>query len=92
MVALHDKSLADEEREVLARKASIQLAGAFLSIAARVVLSLGLGFIPIWVFDIVDIVRMDETLRYMGRVDVIVVSTVAITVGLVLWHRLRNSY
>ena len=86
-----DDSLTDEQRESLVQRASMQLAAAFLSIAVRCVFALVLAFVPIWVFDATEIVTIDNTLLYLSRWDVIIVSTIVITIGLIVWHRVRNS-
>ncbi len=89
--AIRDASLSDDQRESIVQRASVQLAVTFLSIAVRGVFTLLAAFAPIWIFHATDIVAIEETMLYLGRWDVIVVSTFAITIGLVVWHRLRNS-
>lgn len=89
--AMRDESLSEEQRESHVQKASVKLAGMFVSITGRCILALALGFVPVWLFDATGVVAMEETLHYMSRWDVIVVSTILITIGVVVWHRLRKS-
>lgn len=89
---MKDEGLTDEEREKLVQKASLKLAGACVSIAARFAAALVLAFVPIGIFHLTGIVSMEESFRYLSRWDVIVVSSIIVTIGFFAWHRLKTSH
>lgn len=91
VAAMHDKSLDDEVREKAVQRASIQLIGAFFSILVRSALAFLASFLPIWIASLAGLATIEDVLRYLSRWDVIVIASVVITAGYVIWMRLWPS-
>ena len=86
-----DESLDDTVREKEARRTSLCLLRAFLSILLRSGLALVLSFLPIGLSALAGFVKIDEVFRYLSRRDVILISSVITTVGYWMWTQIRTS-
>ena len=91
VAVMRDESLDDAAREKAVRRASLRLLGAFLSILVRSALAFAASLLPIWLAARTGIVRTEEVFRYLARWDVILTSSVILTVGYVIWIRIRPS-
>ncbi len=91
VAAMHDKSLDDEVREKTVRRASIELIGAFFSILVRGALAFLASFLPIWIASLAGLASIEDVLLYLSRWDVIVIASVVVTAGYVIWMRLWPS-
>lgn len=91
VAAMRDDSLDEKTREKELQRASLQLLGAFLSILTRSVLTLLASLLPIWLGDLLGLVKIEEVISYLSRLDVITIATVLIVFGYVIWFRLRPS-
>ncbi len=91
VAAMQDKSLDDEVREKAVQRASIQLIGAFFSILVRSALAFLASFLPIWIASLAGLATIEDVLRYLSRWDVIVIASVVVTAGYVIWTRLWPS-
>ena len=92
LATMTDPSVADLEREDKIQRASITLFGLFFSILIRSLVTLGSAAIPIWVADKLELATAAETLAFLMRWDVIVLSTLIIIVLLATWQRLKNRF
>ena len=91
IATMRDERLDDEVREKVAQRASIQLIGAFFSILVRSVLAFLASFLPIWIASMADFATIEDVLRYLSRWDVIVIVSMVIIAGYVIWMRLWPS-
>ena len=91
MQAIRNPALDELEREHTVQAAAVRLVVASSSLILRSLLALSAAFIPIIAADFAGIVPQAAMLDFMGRWDVIVVATVAVTlgyvVGLRVWSR-----
>lgn len=82
MRVLADPSLDDTAKEQRARAASLQLFGAFGSIALRSAVVLLAPLAALWLFDVFGLVPLGAALDFLVRWDVLVVATV---LGVGIW-------
>jgi hypothetical protein len=73
--AMRDPGLADEAREAAVRRGSIQLLGAFFSIAWRSLAAVGAAWAPIYLADETGLVASATIYAFLARWDVILVVT-----------------
>jgi len=88
LAAMRDESLDDAAREKAVQAASIRLTGAFVSIAVRGAVALGVSLLPIWLGDVGGLAPGDEVINFLSRWDVILIASVVIVAGYVLRARL----
>jgi hypothetical protein len=88
LALMRDESLDDEACEKLAQRASLQLFGAFASVLMRSVLTCAVSFLPIGLASLAGLVTIEEVLNYLSRWDVIVITTVVITIGYFIGMRI----
>lgn len=88
---LRDNSLDDRTREKELQHAALQLLGAFISILIRSMLTFLASLVPIWLASLMGLVNIEDVTRYLSRWDVIVITTVLIVAGYVIWVRLQPS-
>ena len=81
MATITHSDLEDEEKEVIIQRASISLLKSFISILFRSLVSLAISMVPIWAFDQLDYVKMEETFSFLSRWDVITVATLIVTLS-----------
>lgn len=91
VAVMRDDTLDDAAREKAVRRASLRLLGAFMSILVRSALAFAASLLPIWLATLAGFVRTEEVFRYLARWDVILISSVIITVGYLVWIRIRPS-
>jgi hypothetical protein len=91
VAAMRDESLDDEAREKVVQRASIQLMGAFASILVRGALTFLASILPIWLGSLAGLAEIEEVMDYLSRCDVILIASVVITAGFVIWMRLWRS-
>ncbi len=87
IAAMRDESLNDEAREKAVQRASLQLMGAFASILVRGGLTLMVSILPLWLASLAGLAEIEEVMHYLSRWDVIIIASVVITVGYVVWMR-----
>jgi hypothetical protein len=80
-----DESLDDAVREKAVRRAALQLLGVFMSILLRSALAFAASILPIWLAVLAGLVKTDEVFRYLARWDVILISSIVITIIYYLW-------
>ena len=88
---LRDNSIDDRAREKEIQHAALKLLGAFISILIRSMLTFLASFAPIWLASLMGLVKIEDVTRYLSRWDVIVITTVLIVAGYVVWIRIRPS-
>jgi Sulfotransferase family len=88
---LRDNSLDDRTREKEIQHASLRLLGAFVSILIRSMLTFLASFAPIWFASLMGLVKIEDVISYLSRWDVIVITTVLVVAGYVIWIRIRPS-
>ena len=87
MQAMRDPHLDETTRERAIQSAAMRLVAASGSLIFRNLLALGAAFLPVLAADWVGIAPQEVVLAFMGRWDVIVIATVAITLGFVVGIR-----
>ena len=87
VAAMRGESLDDEAREKAVRRASIQLISAFISILIRSALTFVASFLPIWLADFMDLATTEDVVRFLSRWDVIMIATIVVIAGYVIWMR-----
>lgn len=88
LATMRDGSLDDATREKRVQAASIRLTGAFVSIAVRGAVALGVSLLPIWLGDVSGLAAGGEVIGFLSRWDVILVASAVIVAGYVLRARL----
>jgi hypothetical protein len=91
VTVLRDNSLDDWTREKELQQAALHLFGAFISILIRSMLTFLASLVPIWLASFMGLVKIKDVTSYLSRWDVIVITTVLIVAGYVIWIRLRPS-
>jgi hypothetical protein len=91
MTAMRDAGIDDTDRERAVRAASVTLMRAFFSIVFRVSLCFLASAFVIWLAGITGLSAVGEVVAFLSRADVIGISFVVVTVGCILWLRLRHS-
>ena len=91
VAVMGDKSLSDEQKETAVQKAAISMLGAAASIAWRIAAVLLACVAATELLGLVGFVESAELYAYMLRVDVIVVTSVAVVLILWLWAKIRPS-
>jgi hypothetical protein len=89
VTVLRDNNLDDSAREKELQHATIQLFGAFISILIRSMLTFLTSLVPIWLASLMGMVKIEDVTRYLSSWDVIVITTVMIVAGCVIWVRLQ---
>lgn len=90
VAVMRDESLDDAAREKAVRRASLRLLGVFMSILLRSALALAVSLLPIGLAALAGHVEPAEVFHYLSRWDVILLSSVTITVGYLIWIRIRR--
>ena len=62
-----------------------------LVLALKLALVLGLTVAPLWLADIAGLASMEETAAFSLRIDVLLITTVVVTVLVVGWRKLFKS-
>ena len=88
VATIQDDSISDEVSEKEVQRASLRLMGAFLSILLRSAVALLVSFLPIWLANSIGLAAIEDVLLYLSRWDVILILTVALTAGYVIWGRI----
>jgi hypothetical protein len=88
---LKDKNADDLVREKAMQKAAIDLFKSFFTILFRSALALALSLAPIWLADVAGLVSIDEVIIFMSRWDVLIVITLIVTAGYLVWKKLSPS-
>jgi len=88
---LRDESVNDDTREKAARRASLQLFSAFVSILFRSAVTLLASFMPIWLADMVGLVRTRDVFEFLLRWDVILIAAIFFTGGYIALQRIYPS-
>lgn len=88
LATMRDGSLDDATREKRVQAASIRLTGAFVSIAVRGAVALGVSLLPIWLGDVSGLAAGGEVIGFLSRWDVILIASAVIVAGYVLRARL----
>lgn len=88
MKTLASDELDDETKERASRKAAIDLLRCALSIAARFSVSIVGAGIPILAADALNLADANDTIAYLSRLDVIVVSSIVLTVVFLVGRRI----
>ena len=87
---LRNDNYDDTEREKATQQASIKLLGIFFSILYRAILAFAAPWLPIWLADWLGWVKSEEVTAFLFRVDVILVSSILLSIiyfaGKRLWH------
>ncbi|WP_193369824.1 hypothetical protein [Pelagibius marinus] len=91
LAAMRDAALDEDAREKEVQRASLKLLGIFFSILARSLLALFASFLPIWVADTLGLASSETVLLFLARWDVILVVSLVLLAGYVLWNRLWAS-
>lgn len=91
VAAMRDESLEDEMREKIVQSASVQLMAAFVSTVIRGALTFAASFATIWLADAAGLAAMEDVVRFLSRWDVIIIVTIALTMGYVIWGRIWRS-
>lgn len=89
VTVLRNDSLDDRTREKELQRTALKLLGAFISILIRSILTILFSLVPIWLASLMGLVKIEDVTRYMSRWDVIVITTLLIVAGYVIWIRLR---
>lgn len=89
--AMRDTALDEEAREREVQRASLKLMGLFFSILGRSLLALLASLLPIWIADAMGLASRDTVLLFLARWDVILVVSLVLLAGYVLWNRLWAS-
>lgn len=79
---IRDRTLDDDEKERLVRKASLSLMGAFVSILGRGFAALAAAAAPVVALNLAGIVRIADVAELLARWESIVVVSIAMTVPL----------
>lgn len=88
LATMRDGSLDDATREKRVQAASIRLTGAFVSIAVRGAVALGVSLLPIWLGDVSGLAAGGEVIGFLSRWDVILIASAVIVAGYALRARL----
>jgi sterol desaturase/sphingolipid hydroxylase (fatty acid hydroxylase superfamily) len=86
---MQDRTLDDDEKERRMRSASLELVKTFFSIAARSVLALAAAIAPLLAFDAVGLASFGAVTGWLSTWSAILLTTLLVTAGYYLRHRLR---
>lgn len=84
---IRDDDCDDLVRENEIQNASLKLLKIFLSLFVRGLLVLALSMAPIILADKLNIVRGDDVVAFLSRIDVIIVLSIALTIGYFIFSR-----
>lgn len=87
---MQDRTLGDDEKERRMRTASIVLVKSFLSIAARSVLALVAAVVPLLAFDATGLASFGSVTGWLSTWSAILLTTLVVTAGYWVRHRLRH--
>jgi hypothetical protein len=86
-----DTTLSDDDRERIMQEGSKTLLRAFALIILKTTLALAVALLPIVLADRLGLVTAAEVFQFLARLDVIAVTTIAMTIGYYslvrLWRR-----
>jgi len=88
MATMRDPAMDELARERAVQSAALGLIGLSVSLLLRSLAALAAAAVPILLFDLLGLAPWQATTAFLGRVDVIVVSSVVIVVGWLLAVRL----
>lgn len=88
---LSDKARTDDEKAVIARRASLRLFGLAGAIALRVGLVLLAAAVPILAADAAGLARSDAVSAWLLRLDVMAGATLGLVALLWVWRRAARS-
>ena len=85
------KDLDDRTREKEIQRVSLKLFGSFFSIIFRSLITFLAAFIPIGAGHFLEIVDMKDVLRFLSRIDIIVVISIVITLWYIIKRQIKKS-
>ena len=88
---LADKSLADDAKEMATQAAALaMLKGGFI-LVLKIAITFGVTLLPLWLGDITGLSSFAETSKFSLRIDVLVITTIAVTAIVMLWRKLFSQ-
>lgn len=91
IATMRDQHIDDAVREQAVQRASGRLICVFASILVRGALAFGASVLPIWLAHQAGVVRSEEIITFLSRWDVMLMATVVIVIGYLIWNRLWRS-
>ena len=85
---LSDKSLDDDAKEKATQAAAIKMIKNAFVLLIKIVITLGLTVLPLWLADTAGLASLDETSEFSLRIDVLVITTIVVTAIVFLWRKL----
>ncbi|WP_424991088.1 hypothetical protein [Fluviibacterium sp. S390] len=86
-----DKSLDEDAKEAAVQKAALSLMKNFLDLLIRGALTLVAAWVPIQAADMIGLKPADETMAFMLRLDVILITSVIVTVAVIIGLRVAKK-
>ena len=81
---MRDLALSDLEKEKAVQSAALALLKAVWHLLWRFAVCLFLAVSLIWLFDLAGLAGVDDTFGFLSRVDVLIVSTLVIGIGMIV--------
>ena len=74
-----NKNLDDHAKEKLIQAAAIKMLKASFTLLFKILITLVLATIPLWIADVANVAPLSQTSEYALRIDVLVITTLIIT-------------
>jgi len=87
---MRDSSLGDDEKERLARSAGLSMLWVVFTVAWQVTAALLASLVPVLLLQVLGVVRLNDVLAFLSRIDVLV-ATFVIVGGLMYLLNTRKS-
>lgn len=86
-----DKTLDEEAKEAAVQKAAVSLMKGFFDLLIRGIGTLVAAWVPIQLADLIGLKPAEETLAFMLRLDVIIVTSIIVTVAVIIALRIAKK-
>ena len=84
---ISDSRLDDHDKERAARQAALQLLGQAALITLKGAITVACALFPFWLADVLALQPWDETMSFALRWDVLLITSVLMLAGWLLWRR-----
>jgi hypothetical protein len=87
---LSDKNLDDDAKEKATQAAAINMIKGWFVLVIKIVITFGMTLLPLWAADYAGLASFAESSEFSLRIDVLVITTVVVTVIVFVVRKLRG--
>ena len=91
VATITDKNLDDAAKEKATQAAAINMLKNGFSLLAKLMITLGLTVLPLWLADVAGLATSSETSKFAMRLDVLLITTIIVTAIVFIGRKLLSK-